>query len=119
MNNKLAGKLSIFVMLFLAYGASVSLAIASCPGETQIEMNQCAANDYLSADHELGILYSKIDKSKELIAAERAWIAYRDAECAYQVKAVEGGSIAPMVKSLCLTELTKQRSKQLASDQQN
>lgn len=41
--------------------------------------------------------YAKLEKTKELVAAERAWITYRDAECAYQVKAVEGGSMAPLV----------------------
>ena len=115
------GKASlIFASIYLAVVALVpNGALAACPGNTQMEMNQCAANDYRSADRDLNAFYSKLEKSKELVSAERAWITYRDAECAYQVKAVEGGSMAPMVQALCLADLTKQRLKQLMNDQQN
>ena len=92
---------------------------AACRANTQMEINQCAANEYRYADRELNAYYSKLEKTKELVTAERAWIAYRDAECAYQAKFVEGGFMAPMVHSSCLTELTKQRFKQLIDDQQN
>ena len=106
--------------MFLAAVALIpNDALAACPGNTQMEMNQCAANEYRSADKELNSFYSKLEKSKELVSAERAWIAYRDAECAYQVKAVEGGSMAPLVQASCLADLTKQRLKQLMNNQQN
>lgn len=106
------------VMAFLCSLISTSNnASAACPGTTQMEMNQCAANDYRIADRDLNAYYAKLEKIKELVAAERAWITYRDAECAYQVKAVEGGSMAPLVHATCLADLTRQRLKQLMSDQ--
>ena len=110
--------LSAFGILVLLTFMPIKV-LAACPGDTQAEMNQCSANDYKSADKDLGAYYSKLEKTKELVSAERAWIAYRDAECAYQVKTVEGGSMAPMVQAMCLADLTKQRLKQLTSDQQN
>ena len=113
-------KTCLFIaLLFFSTVAQPNYSLAACPGNNQMEMNQCAANDYRSADKELNAYYSKLEKTKELIAAERAWIAYRDTECAYQVKAVEGGSIAPLIQSSCLADLTRQRLKQLMSDQQN
>ena len=45
--------------------------------------------------------------------AQRAWIAFRDAECTYDTVGDEGGSIQPMDYSLCLTRLTKLRTAQL------
>jgi uncharacterized protein YecT (DUF1311 family) len=104
-------------LLFFLLVGNPNYSLAACPGNTQIEMNQCAANEYRAADRDLNAFYSKLEKTKELIAAERAWIVYRDAECAYQVKAVEGGSMAPMVQASCLADLTKQRLKQLMNDQ--
>jgi len=115
------GKTSLLsATMFLAVVELIpNVALAACPGNTQMEMNQCAANEYRSADKDLNAFYSKLEKSKELVSAERAWVAYRDAECAYQVKAVEGGSMAPLVQASCLADLTKQRLKQLMNDQQN
>ena len=91
-------------------------AMAECSGNTQSEMNECAANDYKLANRDLNAYYSKLEKTDELVKAERAWIAYRDAECNYQAKPFAGGSAAPMVLASCLADLTKQRLQQLISD---
>ena len=48
-----------------------------------------------------------------LVAAQKAWIAFRDAECAFAVSSSEGGSIYPMEYSLCLEDQTKKRIKEL------
>lgn len=91
-------------------------ALARCPGDTQSEMNQCSAEDYKRADADLTKAYHKLEKSAGLITAERAWIAYRDAECAYETSSVEGGSMAPLVNATCMTQLTKERTSILKSD---
>ena len=90
-------------------------AWADCPGVTQADMNQCAAADYRKADAELTRAYRKLEKTPELRAAERAWIAYRDADCAYEAANDRGGSIAPMVTSMCLTARTRERIAVLAA----
>jgi uncharacterized protein YecT (DUF1311 family) len=108
--NMRAGLLSIF-SAFIAGIFSFSAAQAACPGDTQMEMNSCAASDYSRADEELNTVWRKLPKSKELLASQRAWIAYRDAECYFRKAQFEGGSIAPLIYSSCLSELTKQRTK--------
>ena len=92
-------------------GASMLQAAtsAACPGQTQMEMNDCASEDYRRIDAQLAAVYARFDKTPELKTAERAWIAYRDAECAYEAAGVKGGSMAPMVYSMCMTNLTKAR----------
>ena len=86
---------------------------------TQMDMNFCADKDYQAADKKLNEAYRKAAAQEDahgrdlLKQSERAWIAYRDAECAYQANASQGGSIQPMEYSNCLTEKTKARIKEL------
>jgi uncharacterized protein YecT (DUF1311 family) len=49
---------------------------------------------------------------KLLIAAERAWVAFRDAECEFDAADSIGGTIYPMIYSGCLERLTKARIEQ-------
>ncbi|MGL4915460.1 MAG: lysozyme inhibitor LprI family protein [Aeromonas allosaccharophila] len=86
---------------------------------TQAAMNICAMQDYTKADAELNAAYKKLaatlDKEQlgRLKTAQRAWITFRDAQCRYEAGVYEGGSIAPLVHSSCLTKLTEQRTKDL------
>jgi len=102
---------SVIVGLIMSVGA----ASAGCPGVDQQEMNRCAAADYQKADAELTKVYGKLDKTPELRAAERAWIAYRDAECAFANSDSEGGTIHSMEVTLCEEKLTNIRAQQLRS----
>ena len=85
----------------------------------QNDMNICADKDYRKADAALNLTYKDTLKGQDahstdlLRKAQRAWIAFRDAECVYQNVENEGGSIYPMVYSGCLTRLTKIRIQQL------
>lgn len=85
-------------------------------------LNVCADADYQAADAKLNAAYKNIVGSNDqasnklLQTAQRAWIAFRDAECAYSTADSEGGSIHPMEVSECLTKLTIERTKQLTSD---
>ena len=88
---------------------SASVTFADCPSADQQEMNHCAAAEYQKADAELTKIYGKLDKTPELRAAERAWIAYRDAECAFESASNRGGSLEPMIQTGCMTTMTKQR----------
>ena len=86
---------------------------------TQTDMNICAFQDYQRADAKLNAAYKKRVASLEkaqlerLRTAQRAWIAFRDAQCRYEAGVYEGGSMAPMVHSSCLTQLTEARTKDL------
>jgi len=89
--------------------------------ESQTGMNICAHEDYQAADKKLNETYGEImkrlsddaDGKKLLQAAQRAWIGFRDAECAFSTADSQGGTIHPMLMSNCLQGLTETRTEQL------
>lgn len=48
-----------------------------------------------------------------LRAAQRAWLGFRDAECAFRRSADEGGTDAVLIANTCRIELTIARSEEL------
>ncbi len=88
---------------------------------TQMEMTACAGRNYDAADAELNRLWKQLtarlagnDPARaEAVAAQRAWIAFRDAECTFAASSVEGGSIYPMIYTACRQALTEDRSRTL------
>ncbi|HEY5072199.1 MAG TPA: lysozyme inhibitor LprI family protein [Caulobacteraceae bacterium] len=95
--------------------AASTAARAACPGETQMEMNACAAATLKAADAKLAVAYAKLDPTPQRQAAELAWIAYRDAECRYEASVYQGGSIQPMVLANCMAERAKARTAELTA----
>ena len=90
-------------------------------GKTQAEMNACANEEAARADAELNSTYrtllSKAAAQPEAVvkikAAERAWIAYRDAfvDAMFPAKdkQAEYGSMFPMQVALLRAKLTQQQ----------
>ncbi|HST58217.1 MAG TPA: lysozyme inhibitor LprI family protein [Longimicrobium sp.] len=112
------------IAALLAAGAPACLAAQDgksvCPdARTQHEMNVCAAQELARADRVLNERYPELVRTMppvqlELLrTAQRAWIRFRDAECAYQASVFEGGSMQPMVRSSCLARLTEERAAEL------
>lgn len=96
-----------------------ALAAEDCSRlSTQQEMNICAARNLDVADAALNEAYRKIEARLgkdtaplgQLRDAQRAWIAFRNAECAFAASGVEGGSIYPMIHADCLREATEART---------
>lgn len=89
--------------------------------QSQTGMNICADADYKAADAHLNQTYGRIVKrlsgdretTKLLQGSQRAWIAFRDAECDFRTSASRDGSIHPMEVGLCLRDLTEERTKAL------
>lgn len=87
--------------------------------QTQGEMNACAGLSYQQADKRLNQVYQQLvpklsaARRQKLTSAQQTWIKFRDSNCAFQRSEVEGGSMAPMMYSSCLAEMTKQRTQQL------
>lgn len=89
--------------------------------ETQMGLNICAAADYKAEDEKLNTTYGEIMKRladdaegrKLLQDSQRAWIAFRDAECAFATESSRDGSIYPMLVSQCLSGVTTARTEQL------
>jgi uncharacterized protein YecT (DUF1311 family) len=79
----------------------------------------CADRDAKAADSELNGVYRYLEQKydganrKALQRAERAWIAYRDAECAYETLPNAGGTVYPMIASMCFAAKTRDRIKEL------
>lgn len=91
-----------------------------CPdGYTQRDMNACAADAWALADSILNDTYQQVirtlgpERVGPLRAAQRAWIRFRDAECAFQASRFGGGSMAPMTEALCRAALTHRRTEDL------
>jgi uncharacterized protein YecT (DUF1311 family) len=94
----------------------------------QHTMNNCAADDYDAADRALNLQYKVTRKvlagasdiaDRRLVAAQRAWIAFRDGHCDTVSAVVAGGSMEPLLRFSCLAEATRARTvqlKQLAED---
>lgn len=85
--------------------------------------NVCTDQACKKSDATLNELYKQImnrlkgdaDTAKLLVAAQRAWIAFRDAECAFAASAVRQGSVYPMLVADCRDGLTGARANDLKS----
>ncbi len=100
--------------------AILLLAISSDGlAQSQSELNQQTARTHQQLDRELNAVYKRLldtldDEGKtRLKKAQRAWIAFRDAEADFSADFGRGGSIAPSLYNASLAELTRQRIAQL------
>ena len=50
---------------------------------------------------------------RALLACQRAWLTYRDAQCLIEGYAARGGSMEPMLLSGCIARLTMARTQAL------
>lgn len=109
----------------LGSGIVILLAVCSSPAQTQGEMNEDACAKHKKGDTEMNAVYRQVltkYKSETVFlvkfkAAQRAWVAFRDAhlESLYPEanKLPAYGSVNPMCRCSVLTELTAERTKQL------
>jgi uncharacterized protein YecT (DUF1311 family) len=100
----------------------VSLLIPVAPiyAQTQAEMNATAREDFARADADLNKTYQAVlaklvdsERKQKLKEKQRAWVASRDAEVARATNEANGGSMAPMLRYETMTELTRERIKEL------
>ncbi len=109
---------------FLAYGiafAEPSEGKGGCWGTalTQAQITSCAAAEATASDKRLNAAYRDLlryldpAESRELAAAQRTWLAFRNADCAWWVGATF--SLAPTNKLSCLADLSNARAKELES----
>ena len=99
----------------------LAAAAAGCANvSTQADMSRCAASQFARADAVLNAQWRRTlavnrGRSGKLIAAQRAWIAFRDAECEAEAAGSIGGSIHSVDVAACRSRLTKGRTSQLAA----
>jgi uncharacterized protein YecT (DUF1311 family) len=103
---------------FLHSAAPLFAQGVDCDAATdQATLNQCASEAYASVDAQLNDAYRQIERRLDgdddlqdrLTRAQRAWIAFRDAECTFATANSEGGSAYSMLQNTCLANLTNAR----------
>ena len=78
-------------------------------------MNDCAYKDYLEAnagyaDSNKSLNSALHGKQRDLLRrAQKSWIAYRTATCAFESSAVQAGSAQGMVNWQCAARMTRAR----------
>ncbi len=86
---------------------------------TQMEINICEGKIFDQADAALNAAYAKLtakagaEGKAKLVEAQRNWIKYRDAQCAFETLGSSRGSIHGMEVAICMAELTKAQTKRL------
>ena len=119
-------------LTLLAFAAAQDPRLNCEDPQYQQEMNLCAHRDFEAADAELNRVYRQAIASQRqadreieasdpgpryeetLRAAQRAWVAFREAQCQLEgMEEARGGSMEPMVRSGCLTQMTRARIAQL------
>ena len=104
-------------------------AVNCAEAVAQMDLNACADRAWKFADEDLNLAYGfALSMMKEidaglpqdqrgaeaaLRAAQRAWIAFRDAGCTAEGYRVVGGSMQPMVIAMCLERVTRARTEEL------
>ncbi len=110
---RLAFAATVIAVLLIAPHAHA----ADCgPDASQLALDLCALDGFQRADASLNALYGRMtgeptltSRVDRLQASERAWTAYRDAECRFEESWAEGGSMQPMLNSDCARVLTERR----------
>ena len=106
------------LLLLLALSAP-ALALDCSRQETEGAARECSGQRLRDADKKLNQTYTallkRFDAKQQVMlrASERAWLAYRDAQCKMVASGVDGGSAQPMVTADCLGDLTRARLKEL------
>lgn len=92
----------------------VQPAPANCDSGNQIELELCAVARFRAADAELNRVYRDLGGDKQnrdlLLSAQRIWLAYRDATCAWEEDRVRGGTAATLFAINCLAAATEART---------
>lgn len=111
---------SLLIVALCALSAPLVAYSANCGDlPTQSAMNQCAQNEYQAADKALNTRYrayrGRLDAplKARLTAVQRAWIQFRDLSCDFESAGVEGGSVSPFIRSSCLADMTRARTRQI------
>jgi uncharacterized protein YecT (DUF1311 family) len=98
-----------------------AFAIDCTNAVTTVDMKECASADLQKADKALNATYKKLmakldDKlSKEkLKKAQKAWIAFRDANAEFSADEARGGTMERLIYMETVTYMTEQREKELA-----
>jgi uncharacterized protein YecT (DUF1311 family) len=109
----------------LAVNSFTARALDCSKASTTAEMVTCATQDLEAADRALNSAYTSAmtlmrKRAKEfpkaadrLRDAQRAWLAFRNANCSWAAGVMQGGTGHPMVDISCRTTMTRARTAEL------
>jgi uncharacterized protein YecT (DUF1311 family) len=89
-----------------------------CPNrpQTTLDLEGCAEQQVLRIDAQINrtarVVFSRLHDTaakRRFIAAQRAWVAYRRADCASVADEYEGGSLGGVIAGRCLADRSKVR----------
>ena len=108
-------------LLVLGFASLAPASAQDCADQSQMGLDQCAGAAYKKTDAKLNKVYGQIvarlkgdvDTKARLVTTQKAWIAFRDAECKFLAGNAEGGSIYPMLITQCLDGLAQKRIEEL------
>lgn len=110
------------MMVLAVLVAAPAFAAPDCSkAMTQADIDECMAAPARAADAQLNADYRAVmarlspGSRNRLQAAQRSWLQFRDAECAFRSMGQDGGSVAPATVASCVADLTKRRAADLAS----
>jgi uncharacterized protein YecT (DUF1311 family) len=101
---------------------SYSEAFQSCikrSGQTDPAIGACESGEFGRQDAALNAVYKKLNakldpaRKVSLQKAERAWVQFRDAQCAYESSADASASLGPIIMQKCRMRLTYNRVQEL------
>jgi len=84
-----------------------------------VDLAECLAKARDAADAQLNSIYKQIREKldaadgRRLVAAQRLWIQYRDANCTAERDLYDGGTAARPAYLACLEAMTRARTKEL------
>ncbi|MCO8644077.1 DUF1311 domain-containing protein [Burkholderia multivorans] len=107
----------VFSVLMLI--SSVAFSKVVCDGQTNAELTNCAQRNYEAADKILNKSYNEFlskatpPERQNLIATQRAWVAYKEKYCDAAFDVTSPGAEASIDKWTCLTSATEVRTNEI------
>jgi uncharacterized protein YecT (DUF1311 family) len=108
--------MKMLLLSFLVLSSVSAFAKDCSEAMSTAEMVECNGENYQEEDKRLNDLFKKLMAKednigkKKLQTVQRAWIAFRDAECEYQADSERGGSLGRVIRISCLADETKKRA---------
>ena len=93
--------------------------VACANAQTTAAMRECESARFHQAEADMTAAYhrlmTKLDARgrAKLQRAQQAWRTFRDAEAVFQADAVKGGTLAPLIRTNVLADMTEARWQQL------
>ena len=101
----------------------LSASFAACmdkSGGVTAEMHACISAEHTRQDQQLNRNYQVLmaelipERKKQLQAAQRLWLQYRDANCQFYLDP-DGGTAAGVAAADCVLQMTANRARELAA----